>query len=185
MENDTTNPYATPEAQLEKPVVPQDGITAFERFSAWWVFLLLFVTLGIYAVFWLVARTRTFNDLFPDDRISGRFIGLTLGLYVLNLMLGVVDEVASGPIGGSLQTHDIYTVFSMVVYLVSVGLLIVWPFRLRRRLNDLNAAHSGLSPLYVGPILTFFFSTIYLQYKINQSLDHHQALQAQAASVND
>ena len=148
------NPYAAPQSQ----VIENDGegsITHFERFSAWGVFGLSFITLGIYSIYWMYSRTKVLNEI-TDDPIPESFTNAVLGLYVGNWILsfadGAMDSVALSGL-------------SSLVSLASGILGIIWIFKMKNRVEPFarNFSFSGL--------LTFFFGAIYVQYKINEAID--------------
>ena len=64
----------------------------------------------------------------------------------------------------------------MLYGIVAVSLLylifyLVWLFTFRARLLEIARGH-GANTFRINPALTFFFQSIYLQYKINQYIDN-------------
>jgi len=159
MNQETANPYQTPEASVETASGGKLS-SVFDRFSAWGVFGLLLITLGIYGLYWLYNRTQRLNQ-HVENPISSTFITTTLVLYVIGILtnfaplLGIAPEIslALGLAG-----------------LVGTIMWFVWLYKLRNRIHDYLSA-SKEKGNWFGPILTFFFNVIYLQYKINQSID--------------
>lgn len=161
-EETQNNPYTAPEADLNT-ATSGNGITVFDRFSAWGVFGLMFITLGIYYVYWAYTRTQRINSV-VENKISDAFILTTMGLYIVYFFasfatpffgdsLGMFFEIAVGILG-----------------LAATILPIVWVFKIRNRINQVTGSEKG-DTTWLGPVMTFFFSAIYLQYKINQNLD--------------
>lgn len=150
--------YKAPEADLV--VDDSNGdITNFKRFSAWGVFGLSIITIGIYGVYWLYTRTKVLNE-FSEKKISPFLINSNIVLYCINMLSGLIPESQVELIiaGGILSL--VYVVFNLV-----------WVFTMRARLHDVASARDR-HYFSIGPILTFFFQHIYLQYKINQYIDN-------------
>jgi len=157
MESDMTNPYKAPESSVEK-LSSGELAGVLPRFSAWGVFGLSIITLGIYGIYWLYTRTQKLNAVL-DKPINSVFTTITLVLYSLSLITNFVpkdDPVVAGVLS--------------LLGLAGGIMMIVWVFMIRRRIHEYVGIPSG-HPQQLGPILTFFFSTIYLQYKINQIID--------------
>lgn len=155
--NDLTgNPYQAPDSRLT--VDGDDSrILQFKRFSAWGVFGLSIITLGIYPIYWLYSRTMTANTLHEDKIPQILLYGMLIGL-VINLASNFAGDNELLIMGGA-----IFSLLYMVCYLMVL-------FKLRNRLRDfMNGA--GGNQYVLNGILTFFFSSIYLQYKINECLD--------------
>ncbi|MCU7808823.1 MAG: DUF4234 domain-containing protein, partial [Candidatus Thiodiazotropha sp. (ex Semelilucina semeliformis)] len=132
----------------------------FPRFSAWWVFLLTVVTFGIYSVYWLYTRSRIINEvhhrIIPEFLIWGTIIS-----YTVNTALSFIpDEMITRLIGITL-------LFSTIAYLI---FFLWWLFGIRNRLQEM-AKENDFPEFSLGPVMTFFFQSIYLQYKINEQLD--------------
>ena len=172
--NASPNPYATPRASLETGAQAPAPITAFPRFSAWWVFLLTLFTLGIYVPFWLYARTRTVNRLLPAQRIDSAFIHTVLSLYVLNFALGFFEGFG-GTLASQALASEGYTFAARAINIgVWVG-LVIWFIQLRRALLA-AMAQSGIPGMTMGPVANFLIAllgwgAVYQQYKINTALD--------------
>ncbi|WP_018014577.1 DUF4234 domain-containing protein [Teredinibacter turnerae] len=153
---ETANPYSAPQSEVNAPSAGKLS-AIFPRFTAWAVFGLGVITLGIYSFYWLFSRTRQINPVI-ENPISPLFMGATLGLY----FIGFASNI---PLGNPTVT--------MVLSLLSLAgsiMFVIWAFRLRSRIHQV-ANISVSDPSRIGPILTFFFSVIYLQYKINQYID--------------
>lgn len=154
--------YRTPDADLSLDTGA--GFPPFERFSAWGVFGLSVITFGIYMVYWLYSRTQVLNA-FHSNKISDAVINLAMIGFILNLASSVIPE----------SYYESLAV-SLAVMAISIGYLVfylIWLFGFRARL--LEIAHADGHPEFrVNPVLTFFFSNIYLQYKINQYIDRSQ-----------
>ncbi|MCJ8312250.1 MAG: DUF4234 domain-containing protein [Saccharospirillaceae bacterium] len=155
----TNNLYAAPESDLNQEVDANgdDAILEFTRFSAWGVFGLSFITLGIYMYFWLYKNISTVNRL-HDQPVSLNLLWAYLGLN----LVGTIMPYLGSPLLASL---------SMLFSLAGFILLLVMAYTLRSRLTDI-IKRSGLENLpKIGGVMTFFFNVLYFQYKINQAID--------------
>lgn len=153
------NPYKSPEAHLDQSISDKN-VQILGRFTAWGVFALTILTLGIYPIYWMYSRAKIINTL-HEDKISSAL-----------LILFVVAEIlwySSVIFGGSeaaIQAGGVIAVVNMVLYLIVL-------FTIRNRLQDI-VNRSGNKQYKVGIVLTFFFFVIYLQYKINKCIDELQ-----------
>ncbi|WP_078085607.1 DUF4234 domain-containing protein [Microbulbifer mangrovi] len=154
MEN---NPYSAPTSDLSEAT--EDLISGnFQRFSAWWVFLLSIVTLGIYPVYWVFTRAQTANRI-HEKQITAAWLVAMVALYALTFAAEFIFPEMEG-----------------LYLLVNVGYLVAYLtclFKVKNRLQDLMSKSTG-STYTLGPVLTFFFNAIYLQYKINEFIDLNQ-----------
>ncbi|WOX05520.1 DUF4234 domain-containing protein [Microbulbifer pacificus] len=152
-----SNPYSAPTADLS--VANDDLISGnFQRFSAWWVFLLTFVTLGIYPVYWVYTRAQTVNRI-QEDQIAPAWINL----MAIGLVLSFVADFVFPEQG---IVYLILYVTYLVTYVASL-------FKVKNRLNSLMSKSTG-SNYELSPVMTFLFNSIYLQYKINEFIDNSQ-----------
>lgn len=151
------NVYAAPQSDVVE--VAQGGVSGFERFSTWYVFLLAIVTLGVYLPYWLYSRTKVLNAQ-SEDQISSGFVWTTILLYALALC----TSIASAAVGQELAE---LVLLDSGVSLVANVFMIVWAFKFRNRLQKLIAPLQ----LKTNPILTFLFQTLYMQYKVNEAID--------------
>ena len=152
-----SNPYSAPTADLS--VANDDLISGnFQRFSAWWVFLLTIVTLGIYPVYWVYTRAQTVNRL-HENPIAPAWLYLMAIFFALTFVAQFLFADGSA-----------YLLANLAYLVTYVGSL----FKVRNRLKDLMG-NSTNSAYELGPVLTFFFNGIYLQYKINEFIDNSQS----------
>ncbi|MGO2477162.1 MAG: DUF4234 domain-containing protein [Pseudoalteromonas sp.] len=158
MSDNIENVYEAPESNLSQNNSSNNKpILDFERFSAWGVFFLTFLTLGIYGVYWLVSRTQKANSLAKHQLNINLLYGY-IALYVINFAL----SFAALP-----------PVLSFILSLSSfvIGLVVI--FTLRTSLVELINEGSN-EPVKLGGIMTFFFNIIYFQYKINEAIDNQK-----------
>lgn len=157
MTEQAPNPYAAPSADLDVKII-SDKLMKLPRISAWWVFLLNIVTLGIYPCYWLYSRIKIINQLHARP-IPLEQVYALIGLLVVSLVVGFWAGI-NGEESSALEN---------ALNLIYFGVFVVTIYAVRNRLHDLfeEAQH----PAKTGPILTFFFSNIYLQFKINEAID--------------
>lgn len=163
MENETQNPYKTPEASLDT-AQGKNLSEIYTRFSAWAVLGLSIITLGIYSVFWLYGRSKAINAV-SDEPIGAAFVNTTIVLFVLsslNTITGFFDIIPPDNVG--------LVLMSSIISFASSIMIIVWVFKIRDRIHLYSGREKGDSA-WAGPILTFFLNILYLQYKINQTID--------------
>ena len=155
------DPYTPPQSDLDRKKSGPDAIAEFPRFSAWAVFGLLIITLGIYSVYWLYSRTNILNRI-TSQPIPSSFTSFVLVGYVMVFAIAFAS-------GMSPDDESLAIVSTLLSFIINISML-VWFFKIKNRINDLTATSRG-DALWIGPILTFLFNTIYLQYKINQIID--------------
>lgn len=160
------NPYVAPDANLavENSGSGVDAVKQFPRFTAWAVFGLSVITLGLYGYYWLYSRTNTLNDLSANENKIASWLPITTiavaVVYWIMSLLPIFDPQMAGSLG----------IVSLVVSLTYIVLYLMWIFTFRSRLNLLSGANKG-EAFWLGGIMTFFFNVIYFQYKINQMHD--------------
>ncbi|WP_163832105.1 DUF4234 domain-containing protein [Spartinivicinus ruber] len=161
------SPYSVPNANLEADLSKDNGISQLPRFSAWWVLLLTAFTFGIYAFIWLYKRTVIINKI-QNRKIEPWLINTAISLFIINNLLSFYTGYSGNTIDPALQ------IVSMIMSFTGGIFSLVWIFKVRNRLNYIGNATKG-SRNWIGGILTFFFTVIYLQYKINQMIDDCQS----------
>ena len=151
MDNSEVNPYQSPESEVINPV-GSDAVMNFNRFSAWFVFLLSIVTFGIYPIYWLYTRAVKLNS-FHERKISHGLLVAFVVSCVLSFASAFFDALSEEML-----------VVGMIINFVYFGLYLTVLFTFHGRLASvINKDLNG--------ILTFFFTSIYLQYKINETID--------------
>lgn len=157
------NPYSAPEATLDRPL-ESHSLSGFARFTTWAVLGLCIITLGIYSLYWLYDRTKKLNAL-TDRKIGNNFILVTSVLYIASTVISFL------PMFGVLSSTLLMV--SPILSIVVMVLFYVWIYKFRNRLNEIT--NSAGRKTWVGPIITFFFTIFYLNYKINQNIDQQNA----------
>lgn len=154
MKTESGNVYEAPASQVLNEN-DASGIDNFNRFTAWGVFGLTVVTFGLYTLYWLYTRANTINT-FHSTKISSTTINVFLALIALSTSASIAVEVYPGN-----EILDIANISFSLAYFVSY---IIMLFTFKNRLSEI----AGKS---INPALTFFGTAIYLQYKINQTID--------------
>lgn len=160
MNENNANPYQTPEANLNISQ-PQGKIVNFKRFTAWGVFGLSVITLGIYPIYWMYSRALTVNDN-HGNKIS---MGLLHGLIAATVFSFAAEFLGDSETAAMVSL--VVTVAYMVLYLIVL-------FTLRARLQDIINVNNSPYNQPLSGVLTFLFNCIYLQYKINEAIDSNQ-----------
>ena len=163
MEETSRNPYQAPTSDVTI-AASAENMAHLKRFSAWAVFGLSLITLGIYPLYWLYSRSKTLNGFHTRKIADGLIRSAVIAFAVL-----VFTEVLIEFYAQSVWLALIGTL-SRIAYLT---LYIVLLFALRNRLLDSIGSR-------VSPILTFLFGCIYLQYKINGAIDERNRAPAAA-----
>lgn len=148
METNNDNSHHYPESNIN-PMNLDMGVKNFERFSAWGVFGLSIITLGFYPLYWLYTRITKLNS-FHSKEISPILLKSLVALMIVQLLLFLFI-----PEGAVLS--DLTAIFYIILYLVVL-------FTFRNRLVEITRDK-------INPVITLFFGTIYLQYKINKCID--------------
>ena len=158
MSEESANIYEAPEAELtQQNNGGNKPILNFDRFSAWGVFFLCLITLGIYAIYWLVSRTNKANAL-AKHQVNQNLVYGYIALYVINIAVAFTS---------------IPEVFSSIISIITFIVGLVFIFSLRASLKELINEGSN-EPVHLSGILTFFFYAIYFQYKINEAIDNQK-----------
>ncbi|MBV1921384.1 MAG: DUF4234 domain-containing protein [Pseudomonadales bacterium] len=154
METESGNIYEAPESQVLNEN-DANGINNFDRFTAWGVFGLTIITFGLYPLYWLYSRANTINT-FHSTKISSTTINAFLVLIALSTGASIAVEFY--------PDNEILGLFNLSFSLTYFVSYIVMLFTFKNRLSEI----AGKS---INPALTFFGTAIYLQYKINQTID--------------
>ena len=151
-----TNPYASPTADVIEN--NDSSLGGLPRFSTWAVFFLMLFTMGLYTLYWLYNRTATINES-VTNKIPVALIHLYVGLTVISWVFQIAVVV-----------NPELTILALLTPLVSIAAMVFYYmviYKMRNRICD-----DMLSTSRWGGIKTFFFSALYLNYKINEAHDN-------------
>jgi len=151
------NPYQTPNSELDVKS-GSSKILNFTRFTAWGVFGLSIITLGLYPIYWMYTRAVRVNEN-CDNPISMNWLYALIAVTVIDFAFMFIPQT-QGTAGAELSIRVVYFVVSLTVI-----------FSIRNRLQDIINADVGPIGTHLSGIMTFFFSALYLQYKINEAID--------------
>lgn len=165
---------------MQSSYIGADDIREFEYQNGWLLFLLLIVTLGIYAPFWMIRTSKTYNRIYPSMPVPETYAKIWLGLRIVDLLSAFV-------IGGMAAVHpgsssSIDGVSSAVGWGIAIyGIVLAFMYR-----NALNRVIERTSPQLerIGGILTFFFGVLYLQICLNQAIKKRQDQVQQESMMN-
>jgi len=157
---ETENAFEAPKADLSTPVTAKP-ILEMKRFSAWGVFGLSMITLGIYFMYWMYTRLHKINTLSKVAKANITALYAYIVITIINnagqLFIDEIPEMAAMIIG-------VLGLVGFVIYLITI-------FSTRKALSEVINEGSE-EPVKLGGVLTFFFSAIYFQYKINEAIDN-------------
>lgn len=149
------NAFSAPEAELVDSSLNKP-ILEMKRFTAWGVFGLSVITLGFYGIYWLYSRASRLNSL-ASNKFNINLLHAYIVVYILSTALSFSSSESLTLIS------SILSVASFVFYIISV-------YGIRAVLSEVINTGSQ-EQVTIGGIKTFFFSTIYFQYKINEAID--------------
>ncbi len=166
-QTENQNPFEAPSANLETQTSGQlSFVNSFTRFTAWGVFGLMIITLGLYLYYWMFTRVKKLNsNLSMEHKISSLLTHTVIATGLIYTLFAYLPNFVDSSL---IQSMLLVTVILMMVYFVAY---LMWIFKFRNRLNLLTGAKKG-DKLWLGGIMTFFFNVIYFQYKINQIHDN-------------
>jgi len=139
----------------------QYDIEIFPRLSAWAVLGLIIITLGFYMIYWMVSRASILNTR-SEYTISKIFTFIAIILAIFSFLGLFVDLFYPESYG--------LIVLRTIVLLVAFIWNMIFIFKIRHRINVMTGSLGGETTHMKG-IFTFFFTAIYMQYKLNQMID--------------
>ena len=157
------NAFEAPKANLSETNTTKP-ILEMERFSAWGVFFLSVVTFGIYFLYWLITRAQKINTLSTGEKANLTMLYAYAGLYVISTAISFIanpEDTTMAIVSGGIS------LINLVIYIIGI-------FSVRRAIRDVINA-GGQENVHLGGVLTFFFSAIYFQYKINEAIDNQSS----------
>ncbi len=157
---ETQNAFEAPKADLSTPAT-SNPILEMKRFTAWGVFGLSMITLGLYYLYWLFTRTKQINLLSKVAKVNV----VALYVYIAATLISNVGQFALN------QEALVGSIFTFVISIASLVAYIMTVFSARKALQEVINEGSQ-EAVKLGGILTFFFSAIYFQYKINEAIDN-------------
>ena len=157
---ETQNAFEAPKANLSTPVT-NNPILELQRFSAWGVFGLSIITLGLYFIYWMFTRTKQINML---SKVAKANI-VALYIYIGSSVISNISQYVLDP------TNMVVAIVILIAGVAGIVAYIMTVFSARKALQEVINEGSQ-EEVKLGGILTFFFSAIYFQYKINEAIDN-------------
>lgn len=135
-------------------------VLELKKEPTWKLTVLSMITLGIYMAHYIKSRTEIINEkLDKEHKIPARLVQFILFMaYFSTVMIIPYMMVPEG--------HPFEKVSDALDLTFTISVL-AWAFMMRSKLNNLLAAQKG-SKEWVHGFWTFFFSGLYINYKINK-----------------
>lgn len=149
------NAFEAPKADLSTPFT-DNPILGMKRFSAWGVFGLSIVTFGLYLIYWMFTRVNNVNRISKVAKASIIAVYIYLGASIISNVV----------LYGFMLVN-----VSLALSLISLISFYVAIYSLRRALTEMINQGTE-NKVTIGPIKTFFFNVLYIQYKINEAIDN-------------
>lgn len=146
--------YSAPEAALVS-TEPNIDILQLKRFSTWAVLALNMITQGIYGAYWLSSRTNQLNKIL-DNKISTTPSMVYLVTVIAMLFLNMIAEE---------NLDGAVLILFLVVFISFIVSYVMTVFKMKAALEEIMPSKS------LGGAMTFLFSSVYFQYKINEEID--------------
>ncbi|WP_440904574.1 DUF4234 domain-containing protein [Catenovulum sp. SX2] len=156
------NAFEAPKAELAD-LNANDQILNLKRFSAWGVFFLSIITLGIYFLYWMYTRSVSLNNLETENKVNMTTVYAYIATYVISQVISIASEF--------MPEQHVVAIVSGGIGLVNMIFYIVVAFSIRKVLMEVLNKNQGEQVVKVNGVLTFFFSVIYFQFKINKAHD--------------
>jgi hypothetical protein len=134
---------------------------AFEEKSVFIVVALCVLTFGLYVIYRLYQLTNIVN-LLTRNPISKSFVWTAISVHLMSLLGLIYYFLFPAP------TEIL--VGAKLLHLLSSLFHVIWIIKVRNRVNTINNVKKG-SKLWLNPFLSGFFHVIYIQHKINQSIE--------------
>lgn len=155
------NAFTAPEADLTD-TTQDDVILGFKRFSAWWVFLLGMITQNLYSLYWLYSRAQTTNMLAKENKVNLLYLFVAIPCIIIGVFTDIfIDEFQNETL---LLATGILTFVGLIFW-------VIFAFSMRKPLTEI-INRSSADNVHLSGLLTFLFSSIYFQYKINEAIDN-------------
>ena len=161
-----TNRYAPPAtavADLAPVPLKRRGIVAMILFTV--------ITLGFYSPIWFLRRREALNQLHSPRKLRAWPFAAFIAIMIVDLMV----NFAVGFSGAEVVPPEV--AIPLIVVEVGLGIVLLMQcFRTKNILEDHLAGRADVaSPMFTEPVrlsglMTFIFTTLYLQYIINKHI---------------
>ncbi|NQY63241.1 MAG: DUF4234 domain-containing protein [Alteromonadaceae bacterium] len=154
------NAFEAPQANLSDADTSVKPILEMERFSAWRVFFLSMITLSIYSYYWFITRAKQINAHSTESKAN-------LPMFYIYTVYAII----SMGISMAQITDPTFAIINGLLSIIFVILLLIGVFSLRSAIEEVINKGSE-EHVHLNKVLTFFFSFLYLQYKMNEAIDN-------------
>ncbi len=135
-------------------------VTQLQKKNVLLMILLTIITYGIYIPVWFLNRKDAFNSLNSKEKISNGPIIFVLIIFIISAILLIPSVLfMETEIGVMIDGVD------LIISLVGGITILVMSFKVRRIMNEHYKTN-------LSGVATFFFTFLYLQYKINRFLEN-------------
>jgi hypothetical protein len=141
-----------------KDIESEFHVLELPTISIWLVLIMSFATYWLYSIYWFYSRASIINEL-RGGAIDLRFI-VALGIFSLASLVMDFIPIPALPEG-----------ILLTFFLANLALYFYVIFTLIGEIEGI-IYDSGAPNFQVAPFLAFFFSPVYLQYKINSAIIH-------------
>ncbi|KMT66979.1 DUF4234 domain-containing protein [Catenovulum maritimum] len=155
------NAFEAPKAELSDS--GESSILNLKRFSAWGVLGLGIITFGLYFVYWFYSRMPIINEYAKENKANTTYLHAYLISYAISLLISIG--------AGFIEPSSTVDIVSGLISIANLVLYILLAFSIRKALSEIINEDAGDNQTKLGGVLTFFFSAIYFQYKINEKID--------------
>ena len=162
------DPYKSPVSEVDSEQGMSD-FTRMPRMHTLIVVVFVIVSMGLYIPYWAITRAVRFNLIYPVGKVSMQFTYIVCAIYLASFGMDLFDLVGEFTASSTNLKAEYETLYIALSLSGSLGFLI-WVFYFRYKLNNYLVQEVN-SFSTVGGVLTFFFGIIYLNFKINQTID--------------
>ena len=125
------------------------------------------ITLNVYLWFWVFSRKKIINKL-SESKIDESLPVIFIILGIISTGLDIFGGIQS--IEGIQSYGEIPSIYSYSLILISFVLVIVISFQMKKVLKEFSD-NNEIKITYHG-FFTFLFNFCYINYKLNENLDH-------------
>jgi len=167
-----TNPYSSPQSDVSTNETNSGALGSVKRIHTFLLIVLTFITMGLYPVYWMINRSRAMNKLDTTKKVSMISLGLMLlswVAYIVVYVQAIMTIISLGAISEA-QINAVMLANLPIMGGLYLGMTVfyyIWTYSFRKVMHQAVGIEKG-NPLWIGGIITFFFSMLYLNYKINQ-----------------
>ena len=151
------------------PIGEPTCIREFQHQSVLGLFGLSIITLGIYVPVWLDRQAKIIARILPRDPVSRELVVAVYVLYIASVawIVPLIWIEFTPPTAGDHSALLLIELVDSLLDWTGMICMLVLTFKVRNRIHAVIGARPQSERWFSG-LLTFFFSVLYLQYKINR-----------------